>query len=269
MAEDPIAEFKAKQRETWALGNFGEVATFTTQTAGHLVRFAGVRAGQTVLDVGCGTGPVSITAARQGARVTGLDLTPELLAQARDSAPVAGIRDIVWKEGDAEALPFPDASFDVVLSQFGHMFAPRPEVAIRDMLRVLRPGGRIAFATWPPETFVGRAFMLSGKYMPPPGPGVSAPVQWGDPNIVRDRLGSGVKGLFFERGRMIIPTLSPEHFMAWQSAKIGPFIRTMAFLKKEPAKLDSYLQEYHALVAEYLADNILEHEYLLTRAAKA
>ncbi len=269
MAEDPIAEYKSKQRETWALGNFGEVATFTTQTAGHLVRFAGVRAGQAVLDVACGTGPVSITAARLGAKVTGLDLTPELLAQARESAPIAGLRDIVWKEGDAEALPFPDASFDVVLSQFGHMFAPRPETVTREMLRVLKPGGRIAIATWPPETFAGRSFLLSGKYMPPPGPGVSPPVQWGDPNLVRERLGSAVKGLFFERGVMSIPTLSPEHFMAWQSAKIGPFIRTMAFLKKDPPKLESYLQEYGALVAEYLVDNILRYEYLLSRATKA
>src|SRR5205823_2830232 len=89
VANDPIAEFKAKQRETWTLGNFGLVATFTTQTAGHLVRFAGVRSGQAVLDVGCGTGPVAITAARTGAKVTGIDLTPELLAQARESAPIA------------------------------------------------------------------------------------------------------------------------------------------------------------------------------------
>jgi SAM-dependent methyltransferase len=269
MAEDPIAEFKAKQRETWALGNFGEVATFTTQTAGHLVRFAGVQAGQTVLDVACGTGPVAITAARQGARVTGLDLTPELLAQARASAPIAGLSDLVWKEGDAEALPFPDASFDVVLSQFGHMFAPRPEVVTRELLRVLRPGGRLAFATWPPETFSGRAFVLSAKYTPPLAPGVSPPVQWGDPAIVRERLGPAVKNLFFERGIMIIPTLSPEHYMAWRSATIGPFIKTMALLKKDPAKLESYDQECRLLTQEYLVDNLLKHEYLLTRAIKA
>jgi hypothetical protein len=104
--------------------------------------------------------------------------------------------------------------------------------------------------------------------MPPPGPGISPPVQWGDPAIVRERLGSAVKGLFFERGLMVIPTLSPEHFMAWQSAKIGPFIRTMAALKKEPAKLEAYVQEYSALTTEYLVDNVLKHEYLLTRATK-
>jgi len=267
MAEDPIAEFKAKQRETWALGNFGDVAMFTTITSGHLARFAGIRAGQMVLDVGCGAGPLSITLARLGAKVTGLDLTPELLAQAKASGPIAGV-EIAWKEGDAEALPFADASFDAVLSQFGHMFAPRPEVAIKEMLRVLKPGGRLAFSSWPPETFIGRNFALSSRYVTPPA-GIAPPVLWGDFNTIRERLGSAVKDLMTERGNMAVPTLSPQHFMAWQSAKIGPFIRTMGALKKEPAKLEAYIQEYTALVNEYLTDNIVRHEYVLTRAIKA
>lgn len=264
---DPVAEFKAKQKETWALGNFGEVAVFTAQAAGHLVRFAGIQGGHNVLDVGTGTGVVAITAARQGAIVTGIDLTPELLEQAKLSAPIAGLL-ITWKEGDAESLPFPDATFDVVLSQFGHMFAPRPEVAVREMLRVLKPGGRIAFATWPPETFVGRAFMLTGKYVQPPQ-GVASPVQWGDVNVVRERLGGAVKDLFFERGVMAIPTLSPQHFMTWQTAKIGPFIKTVGALQKEPEKRDAYLRESAELIGQYLVDNVVKHEYLLTRATKA
>src|SRR5262245_51769407 len=157
MTTDPIAEFKAKQREVWALGNFGDTAVFTTPVAGHLVRFAGVSAGDRVLDVGTGTGVVAVTAARLGAKVAALDLTPSLLEQARGNASLAGVP-VDWREGDAEALPYPDASFDVVLSQFGHMFAPRPQVAVAEMLRVLRPVGRIAFATWPPEHVMGRAF---------------------------------------------------------------------------------------------------------------
>ncbi len=268
MADDAVSEFKARQRETWALGNFADVATFTTQVAGHLVRFAGVRGGQAVLDVATGTGVVAITAARAGARVTGLDLTPELLAQARESAPIAGLNDITWKEGDAEDLPFPDGTFDVVLSQFGHMFAPRPEVVTRELLRVLKPGGRLAFATWPPETFVGRSFSLSGRYVPPPAPGIPPPTQWGEPAVVRNRLGSAVRDLFFERGQMNVPTLSPEHYLAWRSAKIGPFIRSVEILKKEPARLEAYLREYGALIGEYLVDNVLRHEYLLTRAIR-
>src|SRR5512143_382139 len=138
MSIDPIAAYKSKQRETWAMGNFADMAVFTTPVAGHLVRFARVGGGQEVLDVGTGTGVVAITARRMGAKVTGLDLTPELLAQAKEGAKIAGHDDITWHEGDAEALPFPDDYFDVVLSQFGHMFAPRPEVAVGEMLRVLK-----------------------------------------------------------------------------------------------------------------------------------
>lgn len=144
-----LSEFKDRQREMWA--SFTPTAMFTTPVAGHLVAFAGVGAGEAVLDVGTGTGVVAISAARAGARVTALDLSPELLEQARENGRIAQHEDIVGVEGDAEALPYPDGSFDVVLSQFGHIFAPRPDVVIAEMRRVLTPNGRIAFATWPPE----------------------------------------------------------------------------------------------------------------------
>ena len=264
---DPIAEFKAKQRETWALGSFAEVSVFTTVVAGHFVRFARVRPGQAVLDVGTGTGVVAITAARAGASVTGLDLTPELLEQARQSAAVPGLN-IAWKEGDAESLPYGDGSFDVVLSQFGHMFAPRPDVAVREMLRVLKPGGTIAFATWPPEMFPGSTFPIAAKYLPPPA-GVPSPLLWGDPNVVRERLGAAVRDLHFERGTMTVPALSPEHFMGWQAAKIGPILKIVGALQKDSAKLEAYLKESTDLIASVMSDNLVRHDYLLTRAVKA
>lgn len=268
MNADPMQEFKTKQRELWALGNFGDMAVFTTPVAGHLVRFAGVGDRQAVLDVGTGTGVVAITARRLGAKVTGLDLTPELLAQARAGAAVAGQEDIAWHEGDAEALPFPDASFDVVLSQFGHMFAPRPGVAVAEMLRVLKPGGTIAFATWPGEQLIGRQFSLNARYVPPP-PGVASPVQWGDVATVRERLGEAVKDLHFERGIMAIPALSPAHLRLFQEAKAGPFIRTVQVLQQEPARLAAWRSETEALIGEYLHDNVVRQEYLFTRATKA
>src|SRR5437762_5497353 len=146
MSADAIAKFKEAQKQGWA--HFAPLESMTTPTAARLAKFAGVQSGQRVLDVACGTGVVAITAARIGANVTGLDLTPELLERARENSGVAEV-DVDWHEGDVEALPFPDGAFDVVLSQFGHMFAPRPEVAIREMLRVLKPGGTIAFSTWP------------------------------------------------------------------------------------------------------------------------
>ena len=267
MNTDPIAEFKTKQRETWTMGNFGDLAVFTTPVAGHLVNFARVTGGQAVLDVGTGTGVVAITARRMGARVTGLDLTPALLAQARESAALAGHDDIAWHEGDAEALPFPDASFDVVLSQFGHMFAPRPEVAVSEMLRVLKPGGIIAFATWPGEQLIGRLFSLNAKYVPPQQ-GIASPVQWGDVAIVRQRLGDSRKSLHSERGIMGIPALSPKHLRLFQEAKAGPFVRTVQALQQDPAKLEAWRNEVDEMVSEYLHDNIVRHEYLLTRAIK-
>lgn len=268
MNNDPIAEFKARQRETWSMGNFGDMAVFTTPVAGHLVRYARVTGDHEVLDVGTGTGVAAITARNLGARVTGLDLTPALLDQARESARLAGHEDIAWHEGDAEALPFPDASFDVVLSQFGHMFAPRPGVAVGEMLRVLKPGGTIAFATWPGEQLIGRLFSLNAKYVPPPQ-GVASPVQWGDVAIVRERLGDAVKRLHFGRGVMGIPTLSPRHLRQFQESRTGPFIRTVQALQHDPSRLESWRQEVDEMLGEYLHDNVVRHEYLLTRAIKA
>ncbi|MBI3714519.1 MAG: methyltransferase domain-containing protein [Betaproteobacteria bacterium] len=245
---DPIADFKSKQRETWSLGNFADIAVFTTAVAGHLVRFAGVRDGR-VLDVGCGTGVVAIT------------------ARGRESAQIAGLSDIEWREGDAEALPFPDASFDMVLSQFGHMFAPRPEVATSEMLRVLKPGGTIAFATWPPEQLIGRMFALNARYVPPP-PDAAPPVQWGDVSIVQQRLGHRVRDVFFERGIMTIPALSPRHNRLWQETYAGPFVRTVQVLQQDSAKLAAWRNDFDELLNRYWRDNVIHSEYLLTRAIK-
>lgn len=264
---DQMTEFKNRQRELWTLGNFGDIAVFTTPVAGHLVRYAGVENGQAVLDVGTGTGVAAVTSRSRGARVAGLDLTPALLVQARASAALAGFDDIDWREGDAEALPFADASFDVVLSQFGHMFAPRPEVAVGEMLRVLKPGGTIAFATWPGEQLIGRMFSLNAKYVAPP-PGIAPPVLWGDVSVVRQRLGDAVTRMHHERGVMGIPALSPQHLRVFQEAKAGPFVRTAQALQQEPSRLEAWRREIDELVAEYLHDNVVRQEYLLTRAVK-
>ena len=267
-SEDPFAQLKAAQRESWSL--FAPADTATTVPAFDLVRFSAVAPGDRVLDVACGTGVVAITAARRGAEAEGLDLTPALLERARRNATLAGLS-VSFREGDAEALPYPDASFDVVLSQFGHMFAPRPEVTVSEMLRVLRPGGRLAFTTWPPDDYVGRIFTLAGRQSPPPPPGApspATPVEWGDPEVIRKRLGDRVTDLSFARGEMVVPALSPEHVRHVIETTIGPLIRLMESLRSTPEKLERLRSEVLAIGREYWQENRMRQAYLMSRATK-
>lgn len=264
---DPFESFKSAQKQMWPM--FAPYEVHTTPTAALLVTRAGIRSGQRVLDVACGTGVVSVTAAQRGAQVTALDLTPELLDRARENARIAAVK-IDFHEGDVEHLPFDDASFDVVLSQFGHIFAPRPEVAIAQMLRVLKPGGTIAFSTWPPDLFVGRMFTLTTSYLPPPPAGVAPPPLWGDPQIIRERLGSAVKDVVFDCGRMLIPALSLHHQRLNAEKSAGAMVRLVATLEKtDPARLEQFRKEYEALAGEYFSENLLRQDFLITRATKA
>jgi SAM-dependent methyltransferase len=263
---DPFESYKAAQKQGWA--NFAPFEALTTPCAAKLVKRAGVLPAHRVLDVACGTGVVSVTAARLGARVTGLDLTPELLERARENASIAGV-EVDWHEGDVENLPFGDGAFDVVLSEFGHMFAPRPEVAIGEMLRVLKPGGTIAFSTWPPELFVGRVFNLTANYLPPPPPGVANPPEWGDPTVVRQRLGATVKDILFDRATMLVPALSPSHHRRASEKHSGSMARLLATLREShPEKLEQFRREYDALASEYFEENVLRQDFLMTRATK-
>jgi SAM-dependent methyltransferase len=263
---DPIQAFKDKQREGWA--HFAPLEAMTTPAAASLVRHGGVRAGQRVLDVACGTGVVAITAALAGGSVTGLDLTPALLARARENAQMANVA-IDFHEGDAEKLPFEDAAFDVVLSQFGHMFAPRPDVVMAELLRVLKPGGTIAFATWPPDLFIGRMFVLISSYLPPPPAGVSPPVQWGVPSIVRERLGDAVRDIVFDTDVLYSPSLSPQHYRDSMERTAGPLINLVQTLTtSDPARLDTFRRELEALIIQYRNGNQVHQGFLMTRAIK-
>ncbi|QHP72775.1 class I SAM-dependent methyltransferase [Bradyrhizobium sp. LCT2] len=265
-AQDPFASFKAVQKEAWSL--FTPMEVFTTPTAAKLVGFAGVAAGQRLLDVGCGTGVVAITAARRGAKVRGLDLSPVLIERAREHAQLVNL-DVDFVDGDAESLPYGDNEFDVVLSQFGHMFAPRPDVAIGEMLRVLKPGGTIAFSTWPPHLYVGRMFAMIGRHLPPPE-GVASPVLWGDPKIVAERLAGKAKDLSFEMDMMTPSALSPQHFRRTMESTIGPLIKLVAQYKDEPDKLKSFRAEFEALISEYFdaGHNVMRQQFLMTKARK-
>jgi SAM-dependent methyltransferase len=263
---DPIEAFKNIQKQGWAY--FAPLEQVTIPAAAKLVKFARVSPGQLVLDVCCGTGVVAITAARRGAEATGIDFTPELLARAHENSRIARTA-VDWHDGDVETLPFPDNTFDVVLSQFGHMFAPRPEVAVREMLRVLRPGGTIAFSTWPPELYVGRMFALAARYLPPAPPGVAPPPLWGDVNTIRERLGEAVSEMTFDRDTLRPPALSPQHFRELAERTAGPLVKLVDFLSAaDSVRLEAFRREYEAIATEYLEDNVLRHDYLLTRATK-
>lgn len=263
---DALTRFKEMQRQGWA--HFAPLETWTTSPAAKLVRHARVGSGARVLDVGCGTGVVAVTAARRGARVTGLDLTPELLERARENARIARV-EVDWHQGDAEQLPFEDRTYDVVLSQFGHMFAPRPDVAVAEMLRVLKPGGTIAFSTWPPELGMGRLFAMITGYLPPPPIEIPPPALWGDPNVVRQRLGNAVKDLVFDRGSMNVGALSPQHYREMTERTAGPVVKLVESLSaSDPGKLEAFRREFEALIDELLEDNVLRQDFLMTRAVK-
>ncbi len=260
-------DIKQGARKTWAEGDYRAVAQFLPPASAHLVKAAGVRSGDSVLDVACGTGVTAITAARAGATVTGVDLTPDLLAVAEDEAALAQVKGITWREEDAEALSCADASFDVVLSSFGHMFAPDPEATTRELIRVTKPGGRIAFVTWPPESAVGQMIKAVGAVLPPP-PGASPPIQWGVPEIVRERLGSAVTDLHFERGSVAWPMLSSGHLWDLFRTSYGPFVVALGKLSSDPAKQQAFARNIQAIFDRYFQDNEVTFEYLLTRATK-
>lgn len=263
---DALAQFKQVQKEGWR--NFAPLEAITTSAAARLVQFAGISKESRVLDVGCGTGVVAITAARRGAHVDAVDLTPQLLERARENASIARV-EIEFLEADVEELPFHDAEFDTVVSQFAHMFAPRPEIAVSEMLRVLRPGGTIAFSTWPPELLVGRTMTVSSRYAPPPPPGIAPPILWGDPQVVTQRLGRSVTDLVFDRQSILVPALSPQHFRVNVERSAGPVTRMVqALAETQPERLQAFRTEFEAVVAEYMENNQVRQDYLLTRARK-
>ncbi|HXV45005.1 MAG TPA: methyltransferase domain-containing protein [Anaerolineae bacterium] len=188
---------KTKLKATWMAGDFGQIAKSYAPGAAEFVNRLSLKPGERVLDVACGTGNLTIPAAKSGASVTGLDIVPNLLAQGRAWAKAEGLT-IQFDEHDAEALPYPDASFDTVISMFGAMFTPQPDVTAAELARTCRPGGRIAMANWTPGGFIGQMFKIVGKHVPP-APGMPSPLQWGDEDTVRERFNGSVADLHLTR----------------------------------------------------------------------
>jgi len=182
-----MEQIKASMRATWMAGDFGVVAKTISGAAEKFVERLPIVPGMRVLDVACGTGNAALPLARMGAVVTGVDIATNLLVQGRERAAAEGLA-VKFDEGDAEQLPYADGSFDAVVTMFGAMFAPRPEVVASELARVLKPGGLLAMANWNPASFTGKMFKV-GSMHAPPSPGLAAPVLWGDEVTVRERLG--------------------------------------------------------------------------------
>jgi SAM-dependent methyltransferase len=215
--------------DMWGTGDYKAVADKIASAGEVLVERAGIEPGMDVLDVACGTGNASVPAAKLAARVTGLDFSPGLLAIAREYGADSMV-EVDWIEGDAQALPFDDDSFDRVISCFGHMFAPDHKQTADELRRVCRPGGRIAIACWMPDGKIGDMFQRMGAISPPPPEGFQSPMLWGTEQHVRELLGEEVQ---FERHQVEWREPSPEAYVEFMENSFGPLIAARAQLGDE------------------------------------
>jgi len=225
----------------WGSGNYAAVAERISDVGELVVERSGLEPGMELLDVACGAGNATIPAARAGARVTGLDFSPDLLAIARERAADAMV-EIDWVEGDVQALPFDDASFDRVISTFGHMFAPDHERTAAEMLRVCRPGGTIAVACWMPEGAIGRMYRVTAELVPPPPEGQPA-ILWGTEDHIRELLGDAE----FERPEVEWTDESVESYARFMLESFGPLLNARELLGERENELD---ERFRAFLAE-------------------
>jgi SAM-dependent methyltransferase len=225
---------KTRQHATWASGDYAVIGTSLQIVGESLCEAVDVASGQRVLDVAAGNGNASLAAARRGCEVTAADYVDELLEGARRRAASEGLT-IDTRQADAEALPFPDASFDVVLSTFGVMFSPNQERAAAELLRVCRPGGRIGLANWTPTGFVGQMFKIVGRYAPPP-PGVASPLAWGTEPRLAELFGDRVETLDAPKRDFVFRYRSAQHWLDTFRAYYGPTLKAFAALDDDAGK---------------------------------
>ena len=239
-----LSAIKTRQQAMWASGDFAVIGT-TLQIVGEtLCETADVRAGRTVLDVAAGNGNAALAAARRFAQVTAVDYVPALLARAAERAAAERLN-VRFVEGDAERLPFEDASFDYVLSTFGVMFAPDQSRAASELLRVCRPSGKIALANWTPEGFIGRLLGVVGRYVPPPA-GLSSPILWGTQARLRELFGESAAKISTTRRDFAFRYESPEHFVDVLRRFYGP--THMAFRALDLAQQSALAAEMVTLI---------------------
>jgi SAM-dependent methyltransferase len=261
---------KAKHRSMWALGDYPELAVDLISSLGPtLVEACRIGPGDRVLDVAAGSGNAAIPAAARGANVVASDLTPELLANGKRQAAIQGV-ELEWREADAEALPFADGEFDVVMSSVGVMFAPHHEATARELLRVCRPGGRIGLINWTPEGFIGQMFATMKGYVPPPPAGAQPPPLWGREEHVRELFGDGVTNVVARRQTVTIDHFADgDQFRDYFKSHYGPTITAYGANEQDPERLAALDRELSELAQRHdRGDGSLAWEYLLFTAER-
>ncbi|MET0781137.1 MAG: class I SAM-dependent methyltransferase [Microbacterium sp.] len=260
---------KAKHAAMWASGSYPTVVDEVVHTlGGTLVETVDVRAGQRVLDVAAGTGTSAIPSARRGAEVVATDLTPELLEVGRAAAAAEGL-DLTWQTADAEALPFSDAEFDVVLSSIGVMFAPHHQLAADELTRVCRPGGTVGVLSWTPGGFIGQLFATMKPYAPPPPSGASPAPLWGSVEHVRALFGDRVEDFVARQEALRVDRFANgAEFRDFMKANYGPTIAVYRFLTDDADAVSALDGEMAALGERFLDDGIMPWEYLIVTAKR-
>jgi ubiquinone/menaquinone biosynthesis C-methylase UbiE len=265
---DADRALKAKHRAMWALGDYPAVARDIVGDLGPiLVRASGVGPGERVLDVAAGTGNASIPAAAAGASVLATDLTPELFDVGREAAAKAAVT-IDWQTADAENLPYPEASFDTVLSCIGVMFAPHHQAGADELVRVLRPGGTLGLLSWTPEGFIGQMFATMKPYAPAPPPGAQPPPLWGDEDHVRALLGDRVTEVSASKASLVVDEFAtPAEFRDYFKANYGPTIAVYRAIADDEAKVAALDRDLEELGRQFdrgtAGSSVLDWEYLL------
>jgi ubiquinone/menaquinone biosynthesis C-methylase UbiE len=239
-----LAAIKTRQQATWASGDFGRIGVTLQLVGESLAEAVGVNAGERVIDVAAGNGNASLAAARRFAQVTSTDYVPELLEQGRRRAEADGLP-ITFEVADAEELPFADGSFDVALSTFGVMFAPAQERAAAELVRVVRPGGRIGLANWTPEGFLGDLFRVMARFVPSPA-GLRSPMAWGSEARLQDLFAATAAEIRTQRRMFTFRYESVEHWIEFFRTWYGPTHKAFASLDLERQ------QELHEALAELL-----------------
>ena len=247
VAQPDLQALKARQRAAWSSGDYAIVGTTLQIVGEELCEALDVRAGQKVLDVAAGNGNASLAAARRWCQVVATDYVPELLERAGERAAAERL-DVQLREADAEALPFPDESFDVVVSTFGVMFTPDQERAASEMLRVVRPGGKIGLANWTPEGFIGQVFKTIGQYLPPPA-GARSPALWGTRARIAELFEPHAASLTTAQRQFVFRYRSPGHWLEVFRAYYGPLLKAFAAL--EPASRAGLEQALLSLIDRF------------------